>query len=193
MPDADATSFTPVPVAPRADGWTAERQRLFILTLSETACVTDACAAVAMSRRSAYRLRARPDAFAFAEAWDQAIRLGAQRLVDVAIERALNGVTRSTLTDRGGCEQIVPETRLLIYLLDRMEQRGLGPFAPAGSAETAVASHQMGYAMLRFEDRGPQGDPAAPPQLGPAEPATGRDPVKPSLDFAAPVAAMNRT
>ena len=78
MPDSTEQNFTPVPVAPRADGWTAERQRLFIRTLSETACVADACDAVAMSRRSAYRLRARPDAFGFADAWDQALRLGAQ-------------------------------------------------------------------------------------------------------------------
>ena len=191
MPDSSEQNFTPVPVAPRADGWTAERQRLFIRTLSETACVADACDAVAMSRRSAYRLRARPDAFGFADAWDQALRLGAQRLVDVAIERALNGVTRATMTDTTAREQIVPETRLLIYLLDRMEQRGLGPFAPAGSTETALASHRMNHAMQWFEDRGAEGARDRLPPDHPAIFASGRDPVRPSLDISAAVAPMN--
>lgn len=38
-----------------------------------------------------YKLRARPGAEGFADAWDEALRWGAERLEDCALERALNG------------------------------------------------------------------------------------------------------
>src|SRR5689334_9510934 len=56
---ADLTDFDPAPVKPRHDGWTAERQRAFIAALAEQGCVSDACRAVGVSPRSAYRLRRR--------------------------------------------------------------------------------------------------------------------------------------
>ena len=41
--------------------------------LAETGSVLGACEAVGMSRNSAYKLRARPDAESFAAAWDAAL------------------------------------------------------------------------------------------------------------------------
>ncbi len=63
----------------RRDGWTAERQRTFLTALAASGCVSDACARAGVSRRSAYSLRRRPDARAFAYAWDRALRLAAGR------------------------------------------------------------------------------------------------------------------
>ena len=60
--EADAFAFDPVPLRARLDGWTAERQVAFIRALAESACVAEACRAVKMSKRSAYMLRARPEA-----------------------------------------------------------------------------------------------------------------------------------
>ena len=62
------------PLAPfrhRHDGWTPERQRAFLLALGSGACLKDACAAVGLSKTSAYRAKARmPE---FAAAWDKAL------------------------------------------------------------------------------------------------------------------------
>ena len=63
-------AFTPVPLRPRADGWTPVRQAEFIGLLAETRCVKKAAMLVGMSRESAYRLRRKPGAEEFAAAWD---------------------------------------------------------------------------------------------------------------------------
>lgn len=74
--------FYPVPTRRRRDGWTAARQADFLGMLAETGSVLGACEAVGMSRKSAYALRARPDAESFAMAWDAALG-GAARKVTV--------------------------------------------------------------------------------------------------------------
>jgi hypothetical protein len=84
--------FTPVAVAPRADGWTPEKQAAFIEALGEGGCVAAAAKAVGMSRESAYRLRARPDAASFRAAWEAALDYAYHRLGEAALDRALNGV-----------------------------------------------------------------------------------------------------
>jgi hypothetical protein len=88
----EALDFTPVPrLRRRRNGWTEETQRLFILALSECGCVSKAARAVGMSPRSAYRLLEADGADSFAEAWDQAIARGVERLRDEAMKRALEG------------------------------------------------------------------------------------------------------
>lgn len=87
-PDID---FTPIPLMPRRDGWTAARQRAFIAALAETGCVSEACAEVGITARSAYRLRERPEAAAFRAAWDHAQSLATVRLTALAFERAIHG------------------------------------------------------------------------------------------------------
>jgi hypothetical protein len=90
--DALALEFTPVPRRRnRRDGWTEETQRLFICVLSECGCVTAAARAAGMSARSAYRLLDADGADSFAEAWDQAIARGLERLRGTAFKRAFDG------------------------------------------------------------------------------------------------------
>jgi hypothetical protein len=84
--------FEPVPVAARSDGWTPEKQTGFIEALGESGCVAAAAVAVGMSRESAYRLRARPDAAPFRQAWEAALDYAYHRLGEAALDRALNGV-----------------------------------------------------------------------------------------------------
>ncbi|MEL1251358.1 hypothetical protein [Aurantiacibacter gilvus] len=62
--------FHPAVPRSRRDGWTVERQCLFLGHLYLTGSVAGAAAAAGMSRMSAYRLRRRPDAQGFAHAWD---------------------------------------------------------------------------------------------------------------------------
>jgi hypothetical protein len=66
--------FTPVPLKARHDGWTPQRQRRFIEALAATKSISKACAAVGMSRMSAYKLRDHPDASELRAAWSSALR-----------------------------------------------------------------------------------------------------------------------
>ena len=91
---ADAPEFEPVPMARiRHDGWTPERQRMFIAALCATGTVESAARSVGMSRMAAYNLRKREGAESFADAWENAIGVGRARVFDYAMDRALNGVT----------------------------------------------------------------------------------------------------
>lgn len=91
---APGTLPATVSVKSRHDGWTPDRQHAFIAALAESGCVTEACAAIGISTCSAYRLRARPDASIFRQAWDVALDYAIRRLGDAALSRALHGVAR---------------------------------------------------------------------------------------------------
>jgi hypothetical protein len=86
----------------RLAGWSAERQRLFLVNLAETGSVHLASAAARLTARSAYRLRARSPAF----------------------DRAINGRTEQVW--REGtlvAEKRLPSDRLLMWLLARLDPR----------------------------------------------------------------------
>ncbi len=93
-PDDPASfyGFDPVPVRYRHDGWTPDRQVEFIRALAATGCVDHACAAVGMSRTSAYDLRQRADAEAFRLAWEAASDAAVPILSDAALSRSIHGV-----------------------------------------------------------------------------------------------------
>ena len=101
-PDLSDTifAFTPVPMT-RQRGWTPVAQRRFIAALSVMGSVHSACRAVGMGRVSAYRLRDRPGAESFANAWDRAIDIGREMQFSIAMDRAINGVTTVRVL-RGG-------------------------------------------------------------------------------------------
>jgi len=93
VPSGEIPPFTPVPrQTDRADGWTPQRQIDFIEALADTGSVTAACKIVAMSTHGVYHLRRSPGAEEFRAAWQKALDLGVQRIEDVAMDRALNGV-----------------------------------------------------------------------------------------------------
>jgi hypothetical protein len=75
----------------RHDGWTPERRRKFCETLAECGQVSVAARAVGMDMSSAYRLRRRADAREFAVAWEAALCLAQQMLVDEAMALAFEG------------------------------------------------------------------------------------------------------
>jgi hypothetical protein len=93
VPAGELPDFVPVPREyNRHDGWTEDRQRRFIAAIADTGSVHAACKAVNMSQAGAYHLRRQPGAQSFRAAWQAAIDLGVQRIEDVAMDRALNGV-----------------------------------------------------------------------------------------------------
>ena len=93
VPAGELPAFTPVlRECNRHDGWTEDRQRRFIEALADTGSVEAACRAVNMSTVGAYYLRRQKGAESFRKAWQVALDLGVQRIEDVAMDRALNGV-----------------------------------------------------------------------------------------------------
>ncbi|HYG47242.1 MAG TPA: hypothetical protein VD846_04790 [Allosphingosinicella sp.] len=124
-------AFTPVPVKPRHDGWTVERQKWFILRLALCGCVSVAARGVGMTRKSAYRLRDRPGAGGFAAAWERAQGWGRDRTVDVSLERGLLG-ERVPIVRNG---RVVGEihrhdNRLAMAVLNALDRRAVARPTP---------------------------------------------------------------
>ena len=107
----------------RLAGWSAERQRLFLVNLAETGSVHLASAAARLTAaRSAYRLRARSPAFA--AAWDTADQLAVGRLSAIAFDRAITGRTEQVWQEGNlVAEKRLPSDRLLMWLLARLDPK----------------------------------------------------------------------
>lgn len=132
-PKPGAPAFTPVPVRPRRDGWTGDKQRVFIRTLAETGLVTAAARAAGMSERSAHRLALREDAESFCSAWDAALRLAARRGTSKLFEYGLEGMTETVWRDG----ELVyrrrrPSEKALFFLLSHLDPVRFGR-TPAAS------------------------------------------------------------
>lgn len=114
----DAEIDRPPPRRHRHDGFTAERQRIFIETLAATASVADAARAADIARTTAYRLYNSADAPGFRAAWDGALRMAMNVLATTAFDRAVNGVEEIVYHkgDRVGVRWKYND-RLLMFLL----------------------------------------------------------------------------
>jgi len=123
-------TFTPVPVRPRHDGWSADRQIAFIEKLADCGSVSTACKYVGMSRESARKLRRRPYGRAFRDAWDAALDCGYAEVEEAAAERSKNGVPRPIFY-KG--EQVGEwrhfDERLTMFLLRFRRRHRFGPEA----------------------------------------------------------------
>lgn len=132
LADEDLLAFTPVPLdRKRSNGWTAAQQERFILALHVMGSVGQAAKAVGMSRQSAYNLRERAGAESFAKSWDAAIEMGRARQFDLAMERAVGGVTTITVR-RGGAVTVNggPDMRILQSALRSADSRTGGGSLP---------------------------------------------------------------
>ena len=111
--------FTPVALdRVRHDGWTPERQRLFLVALAALGTVDAAAQAVGMSRISAYNLKKRADAGSFADEWDRALGFGRGMMFDYAMERAIHGVTTIKMRLGGAFEvQTGPDIKQIMKVL----------------------------------------------------------------------------
>ena len=111
--------FTPVPLArQRHDGWTVEKQKQFLMVLAATGTVDSAVQAVGMTRVSGYNLHKRPGAESFVAAWDDALSHGRARMIDHAMERAINGVTTIRLRLGGVIDlEHGPDRRMIMKAL----------------------------------------------------------------------------
>ena len=140
-----APAFTPVSVRHRADGWTPERQRVFIEFLAETGSVRWAAGQAGMTEQSAYRLWLRHDAQSFAHAWDAAVRAAVRMLADKCLERAIHGVDEPIYYR----EQIIGCRRRYFDGLSMFMLRSLDP-ATFGAPGRRAAAPEPLTALLRL-------------------------------------------
>jgi len=148
VPAGELPAFTPVPrQCNRHDGWTPDRQRRFIEALADTGSVEAACRAVDMSSVGAYHLRRQPGADEFRAAWEAALQLGVQRIEDVAMDRALNGVEEPVYSyGKLVGTRIKRNDGLLMFLLrNRAPER----FAAGGGAKRMNALDKQELARLK--------------------------------------------
>lgn len=130
-----------VPDSTRYDGWTAEKQKRFLVALSLGHPITRACAIVDMSPRSAYSLRNAARGAAFRLAWDAALLHSRDVLADELMERAFSGV-RDTVTYDDG--RIVTRHRhdnvLAFRMLSRLDKRADAACTDANAAAVRLAA-----------------------------------------------------
>ena len=171
--------WVPVLRKRRADGWSPQRQRDFIATLADTGSVTEAAKAADMSPQSCYRLRRSPGAENFAAAWDAAVHQASLKLIDIAFDRAINGVADRIEYDAHG-DPMEPRRRyndrLLMFLLrahqpERYRHASHDVRQAREPAPPPVPSLPEAIARLTPETppaphlRAPQGDPVGAMQV----------------------------
>jgi hypothetical protein len=109
--------------APRADGWTFERQATFLMALAETGLVTSACKIAEMSPASAYALRREARGVAFHLGWQAAHLLARDRLEDVLLEAAISGIESITTRVEKTTHRRVLNGNLSMAVLNRLDRR----------------------------------------------------------------------
>lgn len=138
----------------RKDGWTREKERLFLETLAETCNASEAARAADMCRASAYRRR-QADA-GFARAWDEALDVGYAEIEALLMREVLFGseVEELTLDSEGAVKgrkvkrtrNLTVALRLLTLHRDRMDKRR----AEAGAG--AAGRPDSPESLARVED-----------------------------------------
>jgi hypothetical protein len=109
--------------APRVDGWTPQRQAAFLMTLAQTGLVSQACKVAEMSASSAYALRREPRGRAFHLGWQAAHLIARDRLEDVLLEAAINGIESVTARVDGVTRRRVLNGGLSMAMLNRLDAR----------------------------------------------------------------------
>jgi hypothetical protein len=133
----------------RHDGWTAERQNIFIESLAKTRCVRDASRMAGISWNSAYRHRKRCPAFR--ERWALALRRSETTIGEVAWKRAVEGVEEDVWYYGKVVGKRTKYANDLLRLLYQHDTNGAGRdaqgrFAPAGVGADVDAGEVAGEA-----------------------------------------------
>nr|WP_166176876.1 hypothetical protein [Altererythrobacter segetis] len=132
-PARNLIAFTPVArLKDRANGWKPEVQLAFIEALADTGSVDSACRAVGRTTTGAYQLRRHPEGAEFAAAWQAALAHGIQRIEDVAMDRALNGVEVPVYSygKLVGTRTVYNDRLLMFMLRNRAPERFAGAEGP---------------------------------------------------------------
>lgn len=141
----------------RYDGWTPDKQTMFLRTISEGHSITFACRVVGMSTQSAYALRRAARGAGFALGWQGALILGRERLADEMLDRALNGVIE-TITHPDGkiTQRHRYDNRLGTAMLARMDRVADASRADPGHAAARLVAQDFDQFLdLIGRDGGP--------------------------------------
>jgi hypothetical protein len=133
--------------ATRVDGWTSERQALFLETLAHSGLVSEACREAGMSPTSAYVFRRRADGAPFALGWKAAVLLARDRLEDMLLEAAIAGVETVTTKEDGVTRRRAVNSGLSMAVLNRLDRH-----AAALDNEEAAMARAIGSAFEAFID-----------------------------------------
>ena len=110
--------------AQRADGWTPERIRAFLVALSQCGVVKDAAHAAGMSKQSAFALRNRAAGCGFDIAWRAALLLARKRIADEVVSRAFHGCVEVLVRDgKVWGERHRFDNRLTMAVLARLDEQ----------------------------------------------------------------------
>ncbi|MEE4153753.1 MAG: hypothetical protein V2I27_06305, partial [Erythrobacter sp.] len=123
-------------------------QRAFIAQLAATGIVKDAARHVGRSIEALYKLRQRPGAEGFRQAWDAALDRSMTRLEDTALARALQGEERPVFA-RGeliGTTRHFNDALVMFFLRSRLPQR-------YGAIAQALAPGDPAYEALKADLR----------------------------------------
>lgn len=157
----DPTFFDAAGRALRHDGWTPDRQRVFLSSIADGDTVFRACLLAGMSVTSVYAFRQRAAGAAFALGWRAANLLAREAIADRMMARAVDGQTESVTRPDGSVilrHRYDNRTALtLLARLDRMvEQTPADPAAAASShAARLVAQDFEAFLDTIEQDRGP--------------------------------------
>jgi hypothetical protein len=134
--------------APRADGWTYERQATFLMALTETGLVSAACKIAEMSPASAYSLRREARGVAFHLGWQAAHLLARDRLEDVLLEAAISGVESVTTRVEKTTHRRVLNGNLSMAVLNRLDRRATALDDRAMAAARSISAAFEDYITL---------------------------------------------
>jgi hypothetical protein len=109
--------------APRVDGWTPQRQALFLMSLAQTGNVSRACEVAEMSTMSAYGLRREPRGMAFNLGWQAANLMARDVLEDILLEAAIEGVESISERIDGITHRRALNTGMSMAVLNRLDRR----------------------------------------------------------------------
>lgn len=141
----------------RHDGWTGERQRLFLQSLSEGSSVTHACRLVGLTVQSAYAFRRAARGVSFAIGWQAAQLLCRETLADTLLDRALHGTDHIHFA-RDGSETHYRrhDNHFALKMLARMDRMANAAQCEATHAAARLAAAEFDqYLELIARDGGP--------------------------------------
>jgi hypothetical protein len=137
----ESSPSNPLALTPsrQGGGWSVERQRAFLEMLAQCGLVERAAGLVGMTRQSAYAFRQTTAGRAFDLAWDAALLLARQRLIDDSFEMAFQGSVERIYRDG----KLVQEKRkrdpkMLLATIER-----LGSKAALGSAPVKAVAQEF--------------------------------------------------
>lgn len=108
----------------RADGWSAERQRVFLETIAEGQGVECACLRVGLSTASAYAFRRTARGAAFALGWRAATLIARHSIAETLLVRALEGQVDTVVrADGSTMTRHRHDNRLAMSLLRRLDRQ----------------------------------------------------------------------